>query len=156
MLNLISKIDNIFAYLYYRSYQFFERHHKIFLARPEKSAIGPVLVIKMFVFCDILFFILIPFDEIFLNSCMMNFMKGLLLPLESLSLFQSILCLALIVFWGTLWIGWTENRYKKKFILWEYETKKVRKKRGWILFLSCSIILLSFFLLPFYYHIIYH
>lgn len=56
---------------------------------------------------------------------MMNFMKGLLLPLESLSLFQSILCLALIVFLGTLWIGWTENRYKK-----EIHSLGIRDQKG--------------------------
>lgn len=135
-MNLISKIKHIFPYLYYRSYQFYDKHEGY---GAKFSASVWVIVIKSLY---ILMYILFPLDIIVFKGLFSHYLEN---TIATYSRGAFLLLLAPVYF--PILIFWERKQVKKyheMIHLWDNESLSQRRKKWWILFFVCAFAFLSF------------
>lgn len=134
-MNLISKIKHIFPYLYYRSYQFYDKHEGY---GAKFSASVWVIVIKSLY---ILMYILFPLDIIVFKGLFSHYLEN---TIATYSRGAFLLLLAPVYF--PILIFWERKQVKKyheMIHLWDNESLSQRRKKWWILFFVCAFAFLS-------------
>lgn len=134
-MNLISKIRHIFPYLYYRSYQFYDKHEG---HSAEFSASMWVIAIKSMY---VVMYVLFPLDIILckgffshlLENATATYSRGVLL------LLLAPLYFPILIFWERKQV----KKYHEMIHLWDNESLSQRRKKWWILFFVCAFAFLS-------------
>ena len=135
-MKLYSRIRHIFPYLYYRSYQYYEKREKN--RDPKFMAFSWVIVIKI---AYLISFVILPLDIILFDGVLGNALD------ESVEKYTKLGVILMLAPVGCLILYLGENKRKKyhdMIPLWNNETKSQRKIKWWILFFVCGGAFVSF------------
>ena len=133
---MLTKIRHIFPYLYYRSYQYYEKREKN--RDPKFMAFSWVIVIKI---AYLISFVILPLDIILFDGVLGNALD------ESVEKYTKLGVILMLAPVGCLILYLGENKRKKyhdMIPLWNNETKSQRKIKWWILFFVCGGAFVSF------------
>ena len=135
-MNMLTRIKHIFPYLYYRSYQYYEKREKN--RDPKFMAFSWVIVIKI---AYLISFVILPLDIILFDGVLGNALD------ESVEKYTKLGVILMLAPVGCLILYLGENKRKKyhdMIPLWNNETKSQRKIKWWILFFICGGAFVSF------------
>ena len=134
---LIIKIKHILPYLYYRTFQFYEKHENE--GDSDISAHMFVFVIEMLY---VITFIVFPLDFIFFDLEWGHMLREVT---ERYTRLGVILMIAPIGYLIYRLEKPRMNRYYEMMPIWKNETESQRRKKWWILLLVCIFPLISFY-----------
>ena len=134
---MFSRIKHILPYLYYRSYQFYEKHENE--GDSDISAHLWVSVIEMFY---LITFVIFPLDVMLFDRGLGHLLRD---ATESYTRLGVILMLAPIGYLIYRLEKPRMNRYYEMMPMWKNETESQRRKKWWILLFVCIFPVISFY-----------
>ena len=136
-MNMFSRIKHILPYLYYRTYQFYEKHENE--GDSDISAHMFVFVIEMLY---VITFIVFPLDFIFFDLEWGHMLREVTERYTRLGVILMISPIGYLIYRLE---KPRMNRYYEMMPMWKNETESQRRKKWWILLLVCIFPLISFY-----------